>query len=79
MRLECNAGTCWTFLHKQTWHINGVAFDGIHHNNQMESFNGNTLRLREDAVRGLKREDSDIPDDLHIYHNLMRSHLDCPA
>ena len=25
--------------------------------NQVESFNGNTLRIREKVVRGLKRED----------------------
>ena len=38
------------FLHKDTWHINEIAFDGIHHNNQMEIFNGNTVRLREDVI-----------------------------
>ncbi len=27
------------FLHKNTGRVNGVAFDGIHHTNQMESFN----------------------------------------
>ena len=47
-------------LHKDTWHINEVAFDGIHHNNQMESFNGNTIRLREEVIRGLKKDDSPI-------------------
>ncbi len=55
------------FLHKETEHINEVAFDGIHHNNQMESFNGNTVRLREDAVRGLKRKDSAIISGLRLY------------
>ena len=44
----------------------------------MESFNGNTLRLREDAVV-VSSARTRTSDDLHIYHNLMRSHLDCPA
>ena len=66
------------FLHKETEHINEVAFDGIHHNNQMESFNGNTVRLREDAVRGLKREDSAIISGLRLYHNFVRPHLGLP-
>ena len=63
------------YLHKDTWHINEVAFDGIHHNNQMESFNGNTVRLREDVIRGLKKEDSPILSGLRVYHNHVRPHL----
>ncbi len=63
------------FLHKQTWHINEVAFDGIHHNNQMESFNGNTVRLREDVIRSLKKYDSAILAGLRVYHNHVRPHL----
>lgn len=43
------------YLHKDTFHINEIAFDGIRHNSQMESFNGNTVRLREDVIRGLKK------------------------
>ncbi len=66
------------FLHKETEHINEVAFDGIHHNNQVEGFNGNTVRLREDAVRGLKREDSAIISGLRLYHNFVRPHLGLP-
>ena len=66
------------FLHKDTEHINEVAFDGIHHNNQMESFNGNTIRLREDVVRGLKKEDSAIISGLRVYHNHVRAHLGLP-
>ncbi len=66
------------FLWKDTWHINDVAFDGIHHNNQMESFNGNTLRLREKVFRGLKKDDSGLIDGLRIYHNFMRPHLGLP-
>ena len=65
-------------LWKDTWHINEVAFDGIHHNNQMESFNENTLRLREKVLRGLKKDDSGILDGLRIYHNFMRPHLGLP-
>lgn len=63
------------FLHKDTEHINEVVFDGIHHNNQMESFDGNTVRLREDVIRGLKKENSAILAELRVYHNLTRPHL----
>ena len=44
----------------------------------MESFNGNTVRLREDAVRGLEREDSAIISGLRLYHNFVRPHLGLP-
>ena len=44
----------------------------------MESFNGNTVRLREDVIRVLKREDSPILDGLRIYHNFMCPHLGLP-
>ena len=47
-------------------------------NNQMESFNGNTARHRENVVRGLKREDSAILTGLRLYHNFMRQHLGLP-
>ncbi len=63
------------YTHKQTEHINQIAFDGEHHNNQMESFNGNTIRHREKVVRGLKREDSAILTGLQLYHNFLRPHL----
>ena len=66
------------FLHKDTFHINEVAFDGIHHNNQMESFNGATLRHREKVTRGLKREDSGIITGLRLFHNFVRPHLGLP-
>jgi len=66
------------FLHKDTEHINEVAFDGIHHNNQMESFNGATLRHREKVCRGLKKDDSGIISGLRLYHNFVRPHLGLP-
>ena len=66
------------FLHKNTEHINQVEFDGEHHNNQMESFNGNTIRQREKVIRGLKREDSAILTGLQLYHNFVRPHLGLP-
>ena len=66
------------YTHKQTEHINQTAFDGEHHNNQMESFNGNTIRHREKVVRGLKREDSTILTRLQLYHNFVRLHLGLP-
>ena len=63
------------FLDKDTIHINQVEFDGEHHNNQMESFNGNTIRHREKVIRGLKKEDSAILTGLQLYHNFIRPHL----
>ncbi len=66
------------FLHKETEHIHDVAFDGIHHNNQMESFNGATLRHREKVTRGLKREDSGIITGLRLYHNFVKPHEGLP-
>lgn len=44
----------------------------------MESFNGNTLRYREEAARGLKREDSPIVSGLKTYHNCVRQHQGLP-
>lgn len=41
-------------LHKNTVHISKVAFDGVRYNNQMELFNGSTLRHREKVYRDLK-------------------------
>ena len=66
------------FLCKPTIHINQVEFNGKYHNNQMESFNGNTIRHREKVIRGLKREDSAILTGLQLYHNFMRPHLGLP-
>ena len=41
----------------------------------MESFNGNTLRLRSKVTRGLKKGDSALLDGLQIDHNHTRSHI----
>ena len=65
------------FLHKFTEHIDEVAFDGIHHNNQLESFNGNTMQHRE-MTRGLKKEDSGILTGLQICHDFIWPHLGLP-
>jgi len=46
------------FLHKDTEHHRHIHIAGDMNNNQMESFNGNTLRAREKVVRGIKRDDS---------------------
>ena len=67
------------YMEKDTIHINQVEFDGEHHNNQMESFNGNTIRHREKVIRGLKREDSAILTGLQLYHNYVRGHLGLPG
>ena len=48
------------FLHKDSEHVKHIHMAGDTNNNQMESFNGNTVRHRENVVRGLKREDSPI-------------------
>ena len=48
-------------------------------NNQMESFNGNTVRHREKVVRGLKKEDSAILTDLRLYHSHVRPHQGLPG
>ena len=43
-------------------------------NNQMEPFNGATIRHRKKVVQGLKKEDSAILTGLRIYHNYVRPH-----
>ena len=45
----------------------------------MESFNGNTVRLREDVIRGLKKDESPILSGLRVYHNFVRPHLGLPG
>ena len=45
----------------------------------MESFNGNTIRMREKVVRGLKDEDSALLAGLQTYHNHVRPHLGLPG
>ena len=67
------------FLHKETVHERHVHIAKDMNNNQMESFNGNTVRLREVTVRGLKREDSAILTGLRLYHNFVRPHLGLPG
>ena len=52
--------------------------DGDLNNNQMESFNGNTIRMRGKVVRGLKKDDSAILTGLLLYHNHARPHLGLP-
>ena len=46
------------FLHKETEHHRHIHLSGDMNNNQMESFNSNTLRVREKVVRGIKKDDS---------------------
>ena len=47
-------------------------------NNQMESFNGNTVQHREKVIRNLKEDDSAILTGLRLYHNHVRPHLGLP-
>ena len=44
-------------LWKDSVHESYIPMAGDINNNQMESFNGNTIRMREKVTRGLKRED----------------------
>lgn len=41
----------------------------------MESFNGNTLRMRDKVIRGLKKDDSAILAGLQLCHSHVRPHL----
>ena len=52
---------------------------GDMNSNQMESFNGNTVRLREEATRGLKGEDSAILAGLRLYYNNVLQHQGLPG
>ena len=67
------------FLHKDSEHVRHIHMAGDMNNNPMESFNGNTVRLREEATRGLKREDSAILTGLRLYHNHVRPHQGLPG
>jgi len=62
------------FLHKDTEHHRHIHIAGDMNNNQMESFNGNTLRAREKVIRGIKRDDSAILKGMQIHHNFIRPH-----
>ncbi len=63
------------FLHKESEHARHIHMTGDMNNNQMESFNGATIRHREKVTRGLKKEDSAILTGLQLYHNYIRPHL----
>ncbi len=62
------------FLHKETEHHRHIHLSGDMNNNQMESFNSNTLRMREKVVRGIKKDDSSILKGMQIHHNYIRPH-----
>lgn len=62
------------FLHKDSEHHRHIHMAGDMNNNQMESFNGNTLRHREKVVRGVKKPDSIVLKGLRIHHNFIRPH-----
>ena len=65
--------------HKDSEHVRHIHMADDMNNNPMESFNGNTVRLREEATRGLKREDSAILTGLRLYHNHVRPHQGLPG
>ena len=62
------------FLHKDTEHHRHIHMAGDMNNNQMEAFNGNTVRLREHPMRGIKKSDSPIFKGMQIHHNYIRPH-----
>ena len=66
------------FLHKDSEHVKHIHMAGDTNNNQMESFNGNTVRHREKVVGGLKTDDSAILSGLRVYHNHVRPHQGLP-
>ena len=66
------------FLWKDSAHESHIRMDGDTNNNQMESFNGNTIRMREKVARGLKNEDAAVISGLQTYHNHVRPHLGLP-
>ena len=67
------------FLWKDSVHESHIRMNGDLNNNQMESFNGNTIRMREKVIRGLKKEDSAMLAGLHAYYNHIRQHLGLPG
>ncbi len=62
------------FLHKEIQHHRHIHLSGDMNNNQIESFNSNTLRAREKVVRGIKKDDSAILKGMQIHHNFIRPH-----
>jgi transposase-like protein len=46
--------------------------DGKVDNRKMESFNGNTVRVREKVMRSLKKPDTPILTGMRIFHNYLR-------
>ena len=63
------------YLWKESRHESHIRMDGDVNNNQMGSFNENTLRFREEVTRSLKREDSVILAGLQVCRNHVRPHL----
>ena len=64
---------------KESVHERHIHMAGDMNNNQMESFNGNTVRQREKTTRGLKREDSSTMTGLRLYYNSVRPHQGLPG
>ena len=66
-------------MDKESTHERHIHMAGDRNNNQMESFNGNTVRQREKVTRSLKREDSAIMTGLRLYYNNVRPHQGLPG
>lgn len=59
---------------KLTRHVSHVHLKKNYNNNQMEAFNGATLRHRLKVTRGLWSADSPVLCGLKVFHNLVRPH-----
>ncbi len=66
-------------MDKESTHERHIHMAGDRNNNQMESFNGNTVRQREKVTRSLKREDSSTMTGLRLYYNNVRPHQGLPG
>ena len=61
------------YLWPDSEHISYIHMDGNMNNNQMESFNGNTVRQRERPCAESKRMIQPFQG-MQIHHNFVRSH-----
>jgi len=64
-----------SFLHMDpAEHRRHIHLAGDTNNNQTESFNGNTPRAREKAMRGIRRDDPATLRGMQIHHSFVRPH-----
>jgi len=63
----------WTLKNPRTEHINAIKLRGDMNNNKMERMNGE-IRDREKAMRGLKKDDTQLLTGYQLFHNFIRPH-----